>query len=130
MGWCWERGGWSRYGGDASSAPRPRRASPAAKGSRRWKLLLEAEHVGEEVALLLDALQHVGGFEGEKVGVIFAKGAVELVPFDGGGDGGAASRAEGVRTGGGLVAVVLAPVDEDLVGAQGLAHVRRHVGGV
>src|SRR3712207_8658409 len=38
--------------------------------------------------------------------------------------------AEGVGADGRLVFVVLAPVDEDLVGPQGLLHARRHAVGV
>src|SRR5436190_19440040 len=76
----------------------------------------------------MDPSDDVGGFERQRAGVAALERAVELVPGDGRGDGGALAGAERVGAGRGLVAVVLAPVDEDLAGAEGLAHVRGHVG--
>ena len=84
----------------------------------------QLQHRGEEVALLLDPLQHVGRLEDERGGVAALGGRFDLLPGDRGRDGRAfagAQRVDGDRR---LALVVLGPVDEDLALAFDLLHLR------
>src|SRR5689334_5001276 len=74
---------------------------------------LPGQQGGKQVAVLCHSGQGVFGGE-EEVGGVLA--GFHFGPGDGGGDGGELAGAQGVGGDGGLGAVVLAPVDEDLAG--------------
>src|SRR3954468_6396935 len=91
--------------------------------SRRYspetgKLLCEGQNGREKIAVPPNALQHLVLLERQRVGVL------HLIPGHGSGDRGPVLRAQRVDVDGGLVLVVLAPVDQHLAAAQVLRHPR------
>ena len=93
-------------------------ADPCRQPRALRQLLLQLEHRREEVAVLRDPLEHLGGLEAHRLGVAVVGELLDLVP----GQRrrrprplAAAQRVDGDRR---LRVVVLAPVDEDLALAQ------------
>ena len=60
--------------------PPPGRPPAAVAGLELRQLLLQLQHRGEEVAVALDALQHVAGLEDERAGVVRARAAPRPPP--------------------------------------------------
>ena len=79
-------------------------------GRRAAALLVQPEG-REGVDPALDPFEHLGHLE------VCERGVLDLLPRARGGDGGPQASAEGVGADGGLLAVVLRPVHEDLAGA-------------
>ena len=101
--------------------PPPRRGQGDAQPGRApaarlkfWKLLLQLQDRGEEVAVLLDAVEDHVRLEGERRAVAGLRRRLDLVPGDRGRDRGAFAGAQGVDGDRRLALVVLGPVDEDL----------------
>src|SRR3954452_6410554 len=106
-----------------AAAARRARRHRSGTGSCAGQVLAQLQHRGEAVAVLGDALQYLGGREGEVVRIARAQDILHLVPRDGRRGGRPLAGPQGVDGDGRLVLVVLAPVDEHPARAQALAHV-------
>src|ERR1700742_931030 len=99
------------------------------QSSELGQLLFQLEDGREEVTVLLDPLQHVAGLEDQRRAVAGVGALLDLVPGQrrrAGRTGAGAQRVDGDRR---FAAVVLGPVDEDLVLTFDLFHFRDDLAG-
>src|SRR6266540_317456 len=107
---------------------RPRAAHRLEQRQRQLLLLLDYRL--EEVAVLLDTLQHLVGVEDEEAWVLRLQALLDLLPGHRRGDGRTRPRTQRIDVDSGLVLVVLAPVDQHATGAQLLQLLVHGEGGV
>ena len=79
--------------------------------------MLELQYGREEVVVLCESVEDLVRSENQQIGITFAQAGFHFLPSDGRGNSGIFFRAERIDVDGGLVVVVLAPIDEDFADA-------------